>query len=89
MPVASGAFKSFSEAGVSFDSILHDGMLGGLPAVKTYLQLRRKMLLRNMSQASSAGADPAKYIRAIKVIDQSVALLDLLGSTGPESGEPS
>ncbi|OED49566.1 hypothetical protein [Leisingera sp. S232] len=90
MPVAGGSFKSFSEAGVSFESILYQGMLGGSAAVQSYLMLRRKMFLRSMSQASSAGLELEKFIRAVTVIDQSVALLELLANpdpgTMPENG---
>ena len=80
---ARGPFKSFSEAGVSFESILYNGMLGGSSAVKSYLMLRRKMFLRYMSQASSSGIEPEQFIRAITVLDQAMELMDLLGHPAP------
>ena len=85
MPIVGGSFKSFSKAGVRFESILYQGMLGGNTALQTYLALRRKMFLRSMSQASSTGMELEKFIRAVKVIDQSSVLLELLASPVVES----
>ena len=85
MPIVGGSFKSFSKAGVRFESILYQGMLGGKTALQTYLALRRKMFLRSMSQASSTGMELEKFIRAVAVIDQSSALLELLASPAVDS----
>jgi hypothetical protein len=40
---------AFSDRGVTFDQILHDGRLGGLASLRTYVASRRVQLLRKLA----------------------------------------
>jgi hypothetical protein len=46
----------FSDQGVAFDDILQGDRLGGIGALRTYIELRRAQLLRELSSVP-AGSD--------------------------------
>ncbi|WP_173932939.1 hypothetical protein [Chelativorans sp. Marseille-P2723] len=72
------AFSSFSQLGVSFDEIFVEGSAGGPDSLVRYLQTRRQMLLRDGSQFTLQGEDPAHFIRAVEVIDDALKLIEQL-----------
>ena len=70
------SFNVFSQTGVSLEEIVLEGASGGTDSLIRYLQSRRQMLLRDISQISLRNDDPAHFVRAVEVIDDAVRLLE-------------
>ena len=72
-------YSHFAKSSVSFDDIVLEGASGGIDSLVRYLNSRRQMFMRDGSQVSLRGEDPANFIRAIEVIDDALRLLEQIG----------